>query len=154
MNEIETITTLVNDIVQKARSTEEQIAALRKRVTELEHMPQAVGTIWERPSTSKAHLGDPEWTVYYIVHRRNSPYWNDGDMTKDRRERIGRGSRAKAEAEQRLANQQEYSEKRARLLDLESRLSKTTILLREVSRLLADRHTHHHHQSASSWIQF
>lgn len=135
--EAQKIISLLSGIPDAARMVGAEIAALKKRLTELEHMPRAVDSIWERPSTSKAHQGDPDWAVYYIVHRKNSPYWDDGDMTKDRRERIGRGPQAKAEAEQRLANQQEYAEKRARLLSLETRLTQAASRIREASRLLA-----------------
>ena len=126
---------ILDTIPAKLHVIAAEAEALQERIAELEQAPRAVGAIWERPSEAQGRTGNPEYTAYYITHHRTSPYWND-DLPKDRRERIGVGLEAKAEAEQRFADEAEYQAKKRRLSTLEMRLLRTKRELTEISRSL------------------
>jgi hypothetical protein len=97
-----------------------QITQVENRIAELETSPRADATIWQRPGSGR-NADDPEHIAYYLVHRQGSEHLENGGK---RRQRVGKGPQAKAEAEQRIANQEELQQCRRELKQLQESASK------------------------------
>lgn len=133
--DVQAILELLETLPASLHTIAAEIEALQERIAELEQTPRAVGTIWERPSEAKGRKNDPQYTVYYITHHKHSPYWDD-NVDKDRRERIGVGMEAKADAEQRFADEREYRDAKRQLFDLEMKLSRAKREIETISKSL------------------
>lgn len=125
------ISSLITGIPHAAEKLAGEITALQSRIAELKTKPRAEGTIWEKPSTAKSRLDDPNYTAYYITHRKTSPYWENG-QDQPRHERIGVGPGALSDAQQRVADQVEYVEKIKRLRVCQEKMAKSINAVRGV----------------------